>query len=112
MSLAIRNVKFERAKQVAEFSPDRDDQYKDGELAIAAYGIISDAVLERHEVSYKKWILDFKKKISKKYQGNYRQKLVIASAMLIAEIERIDRIPNTLDSARDWNPDPSIKEDK
>ena len=78
----------ERIRQVKEegFTPEHDDQWVNGELAIAAacYAAPPFAL----DVSS---IWPWARKWDKRYKKTDRERLVTAAALIIAEIERIDR---------------------
>jgi len=95
MSQAIQDVTTERNRQVDKegYDHDHDDQYETGELAIAGYCYANHAVYRiRHGEKIK-----LKTPINWPWSGEFwkpknpRQDLVRSAALIIAEIERIDR---------------------
>jgi len=95
MSKALDDVKAERQRQVEveEWTPERDDHYLAGQLAVAgASYAVSSVVTQLTGENMKElpgfWPWDkewFKPK-------SPRQDLVRAAALLVAEIERLDRL--------------------
>lgn len=81
---AIVDVLIERTKQLKKWTPNHDDEHKDGELADAAAEL---AHVERPgtDVFAPEWATDLRQKHER------RQQLVIAAALILAEIERLDR---------------------
>lgn len=92
---AIRDVIAERLRQQLEegFTPEHDDKYTEGELPAAAasyaeFASYSDATRERNAgrvVTGWPWAADWWKPKTR------RQDLVRAAALIVAEIERLDR---------------------
>lgn len=90
MSKALADISKERQKQIdIGYDSTHDDEHSDGVLARAAasyavngglFKIINNTPLQ---IWPYKW--NFKQK-------NQRERLVIAAALLVAEIERIDRL--------------------
>lgn len=72
---AERSIAAERAKQRAQFDADHDDAHDDGMLAVVA----GDLIASRDDP----WGLTAK--------HDDRERLVVAAALLVAEIERLDR---------------------
>lgn len=86
MSKAIDDVLAERARQVSEegFKPEMDDQYTKMELPWAALSYINP------NMAHIFW--PFKQSWFKLNEKSPRRNYVKAVALLIAEIERLDRI--------------------
>jgi hypothetical protein len=89
---AARDVLTERARQISAegWTPEHDDAHDIGELATAAacYALLGSGVWSRQAIEYlwprtwaKSWL---------KY-GPLRRMLVKAGALILAEIERLDR---------------------
>lgn len=81
---AIEEVEIEREKQRARWGDDHDDSHEKGELAAAAALLASSPP---DMVDAPEWA----EPIRAKYCENRRRQLIIAAALLVAEIERIDR---------------------
>jgi len=104
MSNAINDVIFERQRQVSQegWTPEHDDTHSSGEMAGAA------ACYARH-VNGRQWVYPSRPDdyTSEEVPGSWpwdeawwkpkspRQDLVRAAALLIAEIERLDRLTST-----------------
>lgn len=97
---AMTDVIAERTRQIKEegFSRDRDDAYTKGELALAAASYL----MWRHgDLEFFNEVADFGSlpKLWPWHPGwwkpkNYRRDLVRAGALILAEIERLDRAAN------------------
>lgn len=84
VDVAARDVLAEREKQRTKWSAEHDDEHADGSLAAAA------SVLAHPEVDGvfgPDWAFDLRVK----YDNDDRTRRVIAAALLLAEIERLDR---------------------
>jgi len=91
MQKVLSDIKFERMRQMNKgYKADHDDQYQHGELPSAAisYTLSAGGNDMDAEVSWP-WPIELYDKASEKPM---RQKLVIAAALLVAEIERLDRV--------------------
>lgn len=86
LSSAFRDVVKERHRQqvVKGFSAEQDDTYTCGELAAAAISYIEPVEAESY------WPVDWHDDSFK--PSDNRRNLVKAAALLIAEIERLDRV--------------------
>ncbi len=89
MHRAQYDVAAERYRQyeVEGFQEDRDDKYIDGELAKAAAAFALSGWMQKADITVwpRSWARSwFKTK-------NYRRSLVKAGALILAEIERVDR---------------------
>lgn len=73
----------ERQKSVKGYSTEQDDTYIEGELAAAAISYIEPMEAENY------WPADWFDNSFK--PSDYRRNLVKAAALIVAEIERIDR---------------------
>lgn len=84
LSQAVLDVLAERRRQVEDegFTPEHDDAHRNGELAKAATCY---ATVWPLAASYWPWDLKWWK------PGTVRRNLVKAAALLVAEIERLDR---------------------
>lgn len=83
---ALASVIAERAKQKEQWGDVHDDnEHRHGELADAAVHLI-DRAHEDNETGLW-WV----RSLRAKYKNDYRKRLVIAAAWLLAEIERLDR---------------------
>jgi hypothetical protein len=83
---AIVSVILERKRQAGKgFTDDHDDRLNDGSLAACAKEI-----LDGGSNSGGEWFEDRAARVCGKY--DHRTRLVIAAALLIAEIERVDRL--------------------
>lgn len=89
ISSALSDVAAERQRQqsVKGYSVEQDDTYIGGELAAAAISYIEPMEAENY------WPADWHDDSFK--PSNYRRNLVKAAALLLAEIERIDRQEQT-----------------
>lgn len=87
---AARDVLAERERQksVEGWTPEHDDEHTRGELQIAAACLCvdgTDAEVHLEGAQIDQWGL------VARHHGNWRRELVIACALILAEIERIDR---------------------
>jgi len=101
MSKALRDVTNERRRQIAAegWTPEHDDQHKLGELAIAgaSYAVASGFPADNEPPPYGwPWDKAWWKPTTT------RQNLIKAAALLVAEIERIDRANGVPASVYDW----------
>lgn len=89
VTAAARDVLAERQRQVAVegWTPEHDDQYQNDELSLAAacYAIASDTALQTSSPNMWPWPEDWWKPTTE------RRNLVKAGALILAEIERLDR---------------------
>ena len=83
MTQAEIDILAEREKQRAKWDTGHDDEHDDGQLAKAAGAM----ALNVHNPASNWWGYA----LTLKHTGNRRKQLVIAAALLIAEVERIDR---------------------
>lgn len=101
ISPGVTAIAVERIRQMQEegWTSDHDDQWKNGELAIAAacYAVYPERVykqvnlVEGSGVEFRDpwpWLPKFDKRPS---AGDHRRLLVMAGALIAAEIDRIDR---------------------
>ncbi|EEN6254196.1 hypothetical protein FVH71_09840 [Salmonella enterica] len=86
---ALRDVIAERQRQISvkSWTPEHDDTYIGYELAAAAISYIEPAEAENY------WPADWHDDSFR--PSDYRRNLVKASALLVAELERLDRISAT-----------------
>ncbi len=84
---ALRDILAERHKQRRKWGDDHDDDHAKGELAYAAAHLASRDGLGENSDDVPEWALTLSLTIG----GDRRRELVIAAALLFAEIERIDR---------------------
>lgn len=95
MSKALDDIKAERQRQIhfEGWLPERDDRYRNGQLAVAGASyavssVVTQVTGENLQECPNFWPWDkewFKPK-------SPRQDLVRAAALLVAEIERLDRL--------------------
>lgn len=86
---AIQDVRVERARQIAEegWTPEHDDAHDDGVLARAGACYAMDALSDWHVEAPGEWPFD-----SQWWKPTTaRRDLVKAAALIVAEIERLDR---------------------
>lgn len=89
------DILTERAKQRAKWGDDHDDGHKDGAIGAAGamlawpdgYWFYDESDADKCCIPAPSFAYD----ILKKHEHDRRQQLVIAAALLIAEVERIDR---------------------
>ena len=84
MNKWLEKIKEEREKQIIKngYKPEHDDQHTDGSIADAA----------AHYASYSKSELyPWDKQYDSKEKHSRKQQLVIAGAMIVAELERLER---------------------
>jgi hypothetical protein len=90
-SQALADVVKERKTQRQKgYDAAHDDQHDDGSLGLFAERLIS----ATGRIDRSNWTHEARGHVIKKHDGNLRHMLVIAAALLIAEIERIDRLPS------------------
>ena len=85
---ALRDVIAEREKQRAKWGDKHDDEHDDGDLADVARLLLND--------DFNTFDLDLTNagwgvRLYAKYGTDPRKRMVIAAALLLAEIERLDR---------------------
>lgn len=89
----LEEIEAERRRQVEEegWTAEHDDQHTEGHLALAAacYAVGSAINLEQDRVFSRYWPWDRKWWKPK----NPRRDLIRAAALIVAEIERLDRLP-------------------
>lgn len=85
---ALVSVLSERAKQIEQWGLEHDDNHVAGELALAASRLANpNAGSSMATDGYLPWAVTLRNK----YEDDPRKLLVIAAALLLAEIERLDR---------------------
>ncbi len=90
---ALEMIHVERARQIQKgYDAAHDDSHGNGEILSAVAELIDDVREARGNWGMEKWIDDLQAHVAVKYGDDYKRRLVIAAAMLAAEIERIDRI--------------------
>jgi hypothetical protein len=99
MVAAIDRIIDERDRQCRKgFDAKHDDGHADGSLAAIVEIVLGDYICDYIDEDVDilnappKWAHDLCEHIRKKYARHPVQKLVIAAAVLLAEIERLDRI--------------------
>lgn len=87
MTIAIHDIQAERNRQISHegWSPQHDDEHRDGSLAVAAACYALNHPGWRGFTHCWPWSLDWWK------PKDRRRNLVIAAALIVAEIERLDR---------------------
>lgn len=92
MQAALRDVLNERQRQIAQgFTADHDDEHDRGELGYAA-ACYAMPYLHRQDADAPPAMWPFETEAWK--PQDYRRNLVRAAALLLAEIERLDRLPS------------------
>lgn len=88
---AIESIAVERARQVQKegWTPDHDDAHDDEELAFAAVCYAQPRSAEQNEPPPMHWPWDESR--WKPCPGDRRRELVKAGALIVAEIDRLDR---------------------
>ena len=79
----IHDIRGERDRQARKWSAGHDDEHDDGRLAIVAAALCVDGTTE--SAGDDPWGL------VSKHRDNRRRQLVVAAALIVAEIERLDR---------------------
>jgi len=104
VSMIIAEIAAERARQIAEegWTPEQDDGYSDGELARAASAYAYAAYLPEHLRKFVTGIYSFHndgmlrdlwpRSWSPMKPKDRRRDLIRAAALIVAEIERLDRL--------------------
>lgn len=90
---ALNDIAVERRRQIDRgYGPAHDAQHVQGEIAVAA-GLIAADTADGFKLASpgESWMDDLAAEVAEKYGGNLRRRLVIAGAMIVAEIERLDR---------------------
>ncbi len=91
ISQAAQDILAERQRQISAegWAPEHDDEHSGGEMAVAAASyampIAANTDYNDHPPFYWPWDLAWWK------PGSYRRNLVKAGALILAEIERLDR---------------------
>lgn len=95
----LGDILNERISQIEKgYTPEHDDEHDKGELAEAASIVAADLeVTDMEPPGPRQWAAY----IFGKHEGNRRRQLVIAAAMLVAEIERMDRVAAKADTDTD-----------
>lgn len=86
MERALADVITEREKQRIQWGDEHDDEHNDGSLAGAASFLAWPP-----EQSFGMEAPDWSERIMDKWRNDRRKQLVIAAALLLAELERMDR---------------------
>lgn len=84
ISRILGDIGVERERQLQQWSREHDDTHGQGELANAAAMLAATTSAQYPEQPY--WAWDLRRKLAGR-----RQQLVVAAALLVAEIERLDR---------------------
>jgi hypothetical protein len=88
-SLAIKRVKHERFSQVSKgWTAEHDDAHRAGELVLAA---VAYTLQDARHWPWRSGLRDFEASMN---NMTTLRRLVVAAALLIAEIERLDRLKN------------------
>jgi hypothetical protein len=99
----IEEIEEERRKHKSKWSPEHDDGYEDDELAFAAACFAAPETLYRKRLyrsvglSYSDpWPFDSHSSTNNaKFGKTRRNQLILAVVMIIAEIERLDRVESS-----------------
>lgn len=84
MTPAERDVLAEREKQRQRWGDDHDDDHGDGEIGFAAAEMM-------HPIEPREFAVGWAERLRARTRGDRRRQLVIAAALAIAEIDRLDR---------------------
>ena len=94
---ALKLVTNERQRQRTKFDYDHDDAHEQGELVTAATCLLID--VDRKDNPYTDdyyqeddWIQELANNVLNRHGTDYKSRLVIVAAMVLAEIERLERI--------------------
>lgn len=86
----LTEIRAERAHQIRQWPPEHDDSHDDGGLAMAgAFLAHPDQDVEEEDAEDEE--LGWAVRLKARNLDNRRRQLVIAAALIVAEIERIDR---------------------
>jgi hypothetical protein len=98
----IDEIRVERKRQIDKegWGDQHDDRHRHSELLWAAVAYASPEIIYRRDdnryagsISFcDAWPLRWARKWDKRKKHGHRRRLVIAAALLVAEIERLDRI--------------------
>ena len=97
MNTALLDIEAERVRQVEKegWTQAHDDSHKDGQLADAAacYAATESSVMYASEggMMYDLWPANWDRKWNKRSKHDRRRQLVIAGALIVAELERLAR---------------------
>ncbi len=83
VATALEEVAAEREKQRAKWGDDHDDGHTNEELADAAAWLSTSRRLDELDDLVPQWVF--------RLAGHRRRELIIAAALLVAEVERLDR---------------------
>jgi hypothetical protein len=84
----------DRQRAVEKWTAEHDDQHSKGELAIAAAVLAckcTDAFVDCDKIGLGQFVVD-PWGLSTKHRGNRKRQLVIAGALIAAEIDRLERL--------------------
>lgn len=90
MNMVLSDIKHERLRQMEEegWTPEHDDRHTDGSLAAAA--AFYAAGTSKEGAAHRTWPRTWNRSWYK--PTNKRRDLVKAAALIVAEIERLDRL--------------------
>lgn len=97
MGSVLNDISDERERQILKgFDAAHDDGWGDGSLLHAALLAVCNVAGHRLDGCDPPsidgpWPDQFVMHLAEKYKGNNRQKLIIAAALIVAEVERLDR---------------------
>ena len=102
LSKAAIDILYERQRQLKVYTPEHDDAQVEGQLsrAAAAYAVAStSAIYEENKARPKKWDHSYVPSVDRLWPWNWtywkpkdrRHDLVRAGALILAELERLDR---------------------
>ncbi len=87
----LTEINVERKRQIAHgYESNHDDLHTEGEILHAVLLVLDDVAREGPTCTAD-WPLKLSQSLSEKYSANKKRRLIIAAAMLVAEIERMDR---------------------
>jgi hypothetical protein len=94
----LKSIKLERGRQCSEedFTYEHDDEHTSGELALAACYYAHPYQIRHNQCEPPRalarlWPGEWDPYYARKRDKNRRRQLVVATALIVAEIERLDR---------------------
>lgn len=96
MGDALNEIIEEREKMFFNFGHKHDDEQTRGEIAVVVGMIVLDVVDDRDKAFSAEYADTRPGRLAEQirtlYKTDYKKRLVVAAAMLLAEIERVDRL--------------------